>query len=173
MSDLEGHSRRLNLKFVGIPKGPSAFVENLIPKLFGQNAFSRPVEVDGAHRILKPRPAAGERLHTLIAKMHRYQDRELILCLSRKSKEPLFYKDPLQHNESQVYIFPDYTAEVMHQRQAFSTVIKSLCEAKVKTSLRFPAKLYVVHNDQTCVFTSPLDAKKFADSLHAVSPLPT
>ena len=178
VGDLEGRSRRLNLKFVGIPEGaekgrPTAFVEGLITTLFGHDAFSRPVEVDRAHRILKPRPAAGERPRTLIAKTHRYQDRELILRLSRDRKEPLFFKDPLQHNESRVFIFPDYTAEVMNQRQAFSAVIKSLREAKVKTTLRFPAKLYVEHNEQTSIFTSPVDAKKFADSLHAAFPPPS
>ena len=44
---LEGRSRRLNIKIVGITEGeekgrPTEFVSNLIPKLLGDDNFTKP-----------------------------------------------------------------------------------------------------------------------------------
>ncbi|MEQ2215370.1 hypothetical protein XENOCAPTIV_000221, partial [Xenoophorus captivus] len=54
---------------------------------------------------------------------------------------------PLLYHGQKVFIFPDYTAEVSAQRQAFNTVRKRVVEAGAKCSLRFPAKLQVSLND--------------------------
>lgn len=51
LNDLEGRSRRLNLKFVGITEGeerghPSVFIADLITELFGRDNFHKPVKID-------------------------------------------------------------------------------------------------------------------------------
>lgn len=51
------------------------------------------------------------------------------------------------------------------QLQAFNNVIKTLYDANVKASLRFPAKLPWEHNRNTTTFNSPEDFEQFADSL--------
>ncbi|CAM4687837.1 unnamed protein product [Leuciscus chuanchicus] len=63
LNDLEGRSRRLNLKFVGI-------TEDLITELFGRDNFPKPVKIDRAHRALLPKPREkfpleykGKRIH--------------------------------------------------------------------------------------------------------------
>lgn len=163
VNDLEGRSRRLNLKFVGIKEGeekgrPTDFVSELIPQLLGRDNFNKPVKVDRAHRILKPKPAEGEKARTIIAKMHHDRDKDRILRLSREQGQ-LFYKG------SRVFIFPDYTAEVMTQRRAFADVMKTLREAGVKYSLRFPAKLRIEHNSTVKTYDTPGEAERFAETV--------
>lgn len=50
VDDLEGRSRRNNIKIIGIPEQeeggkPTEFVEALIPMLFGKNSFQTPVVI--------------------------------------------------------------------------------------------------------------------------------
>ncbi|KAK7912716.1 hypothetical protein WMY93_012927 [Mugilogobius chulae] len=89
LSDLEGRSRRNNLKIVGIPEGeekgrPTDFVSHLIPKLFGAEHFDKPLAVDMAHRSLQPKPPDGSKPRTIIAKIHSLQDKEKIIRLGRQ-----------------------------------------------------------------------------------------
>lgn len=163
LNDLEGRSRRLNIRIVGVREGeegghPTEYVSRLIPELLGEDNFDKPVKVDRAHRSLRPKPAAGERPRIIIAKLHNDRDLATILRLSRQ-------KAPLQHQGSRVSIFPDYTAEVTAQRQAFNKVRKMLTETGAKCTLRFPAKLHVEHNSEVKIFESPEDAERFAKSL--------
>lgn len=163
VNDLEGRSRRLNLKFVGVKEGaeqghPTEFVSGLISTLFGQDKFPKPVKVDRAHRSLQPKPTEDERPRPIIAKLHHDRDKDLILRLSRDNA-------PLHYMGKQVHIFPDYTAEVASKRRAFGSVLKALKEAGVSYSLRFPAKLRVKYKDSISIFDSPEEARKYADSL--------
>ncbi|ROI60077.1 LINE-1 retrotransposable element ORF1 protein [Anabarilius grahami] len=118
VNDLEGRSRRLNVKIVGIKEGeekgsPTDFVSKLIPELLGQDNFSRPIKIDRAHRNLRPKPQPNERPLIIIAKVHKDRDVIDILRLSRQQA-------PLQYHGERVSIFPDYTAEVSAQRQAYT-----------------------------------------------------
>lgn len=163
VNDLEGRSRRLNVRIVGIKEGeekgsPTDFVAKLIPELLGQDNFSRPVKIDRAHRSLRPKPQPNERPRVIIAKVHNDRDVIDILRLSRQQA-------PLHYHGERVSIFPDYTAEVSAQRQAFTNVRKRLIEAGAQCSLRFPAKLHVEYNNTSKVFMSPADAERFANSL--------
>ncbi|KAM4573726.1 uncharacterized protein l1td1 [Odontesthes bonariensis] len=54
-NDLQGRSRRLNVRIVGIKEGeengrPTEFVSRLIPELLGRDNFTKPVKIDRAHR---------------------------------------------------------------------------------------------------------------------------
>lgn len=163
VNDLEGRSRRLNVRIVGIKEGeengrPTEFVSRLIPELLGQDNFPKPVKIDRAHRSLRPKPLANERPRIIIARVHNDRDLVSILRLSRQQA-------PLHYHGARVSIFPDYTAEVSSLRQAFSTARKKLMDAGATCSLRFPAKLQVVHNGTVKIFESPVDAERFATSL--------
>lgn len=160
-NDLEGRSRRNNIKIVGIPEGeekgkPTEFISDILPTLLGESHFPKPVAIDRAHRTLQPKPAEGARPRTLIARVHHYQVKETIMRLARQQRN-LMYKG------QRVFIYPDYTAEVMEQRRAFQEVMQALRESKIKHSLRFPAKLHLQHDGQPMVFTSPGEAKAFVD----------
>lgn len=161
IDDIEGRSRRNNIKIVGIPedeeKGRTTdFIAGLIPKLLGVSSFAKPVIVDRAHRIPVPKPTDVKRPRSIIARIHFYQEKELILRLSRQQQ--------MIYNGQRIYVYPDYTAEVMAQRRGFREVTQALREREVKYSLCLPAKLHVQHNDQVKVFPSPGDVKSFIES---------
>lgn len=88
VDDLEGRSRRNNIKIIGIPEleeggKPTEFVEALIPKLLGEDNFQSAVIVDRAHRTLRPPPLEGSKPRAIIARVHFYREKELILRLRR------------------------------------------------------------------------------------------
>lgn len=169
-NDLESRSRRLKVRIVGIKEGaensyPTEFVSRLIPELLGRDNFTKPVKIDRAHRSLRPKPLADEPARTIIARVHNDGYLVRILRLGREQA-------PLQYHGERVSIFPDYTAEVSSQRQAFNTVRKKLIDAGAKCTLRFPVKLQVVYNNSVKIFDSPVDAERFAVSLSDDSRLP-
>ncbi|CAM4463382.1 unnamed protein product [Leuciscus chuanchicus] len=162
LNDL-GRSRRLNIRIIGIKEGeensrPAEFVSELISKILGQENFSKPVKIDRAHRSLKPKPKEKEPPRVIIAKLHNDRDVRNILRLSRQ-RASLSYKD------ERVSIFPDFTAEVIAQRQAFNSARNKLADAGAKCTMRFPAKLQVTYNKTVNVFDSPAAAERFANSI--------
>lgn len=90
LSDLEGRSRRNNIRILGVPEGeekgrPTEFVSNLIPRLLGDDNFTKQVVIDRAHRTQQPKPPEGSRPHMIIAWVHLTQEKEKILQLGRQS----------------------------------------------------------------------------------------
>lgn len=113
LSDLEGRSRRNNIRILGIPEGeekgrPTQFVSKLIPKLLGDINFAKPVVIDRAHRIQQPKPPEGSRPRMIIARVHLTQEKEKILWLGRQCL--------MEYEGNRILIFPDYFAEVLEQR---------------------------------------------------------
>lgn len=160
--DLEARSRRHNIKIVGIQEDeedgkPTEFVSRLIPQLLGEEHFPHPVKVDRAHRSLQPKPAAGERPRTILARIHHFQVKELILRRGRMQ--------PLEYKGKRVLIFPDYTAEVMTQRNAFRDVMQALRKKGIKFTLRYPARLQIHQHGERppTVFDDPEKAARFVE----------
>ncbi|CAB1443944.1 unnamed protein product [Pleuronectes platessa] len=77
------------------------------------------------YKRVKKRPAAGAKPRTILARIHHFQDKDLILRLGRQQ--------PLD--------------EVMAQRRAFRDVMQALRDGGVKHTLRYPAKLFVYSRD--------------------------
>uniref|UniRef100_A0A3Q0SYH9 L1 transposable element RRM domain-containing protein n=1 Tax=Amphilophus citrinellus TaxID=61819 RepID=A0A3Q0SYH9_AMPCI len=167
LNDLEGRSRRCNIRVLGIKEGeeqgrPTDFITRLIPEVLGKDNFAKPVKIDRAHRSLRPKPQPDERPRAIIARIHNARDVANILRLSR-------LHSPLMYNGARVSIFPDYTAEVVSQRMAYNNVRKKLTEAGAKCSLPYPAKLQVVHNNTVKTFLSPAEADLFASSISVIT----
>lgn len=86
VDDLEGRSRRQNIKIVGLPENvesgrPTEFVEKFLPNLLGAENFPEGIKVDRAHRT-GPLPSKGGRPRILIARIHHYPVKEMILRLA-------------------------------------------------------------------------------------------
>lgn len=156
--DLEARSRRHNIKIIGVKEDseqgrPTDFVSRLIPELLGKQHFPHPVKVDRAHRSLLPKPPAGGKPRTIMAHIHHFQVKELILRLSRMQ--------PMEYKGNKVLIFPDYTNEVMAQRRAFRDVMQALRNGGIKHHLRYPARLHVYwrNEDAPVIFNDPAAAE--------------
>uniref|UniRef100_A0A3B4XDC6 Uncharacterized protein n=1 Tax=Seriola lalandi dorsalis TaxID=1841481 RepID=A0A3B4XDC6_SERLL len=157
LDDLEARSRRQNIRIIGIKEKaensrPTEFVAKLLPELLGKELFDHPVDVDRAHRIAAP--AKDGKPRAIIARLHRFQVKELVLRLARE-------KAPLRYDGRPVYIFPDLTSAIMKKRMAFQH-IKEKCRArKIRCGFRHPARLVVTVNDNTGTFSTPAEAEKF------------
>ncbi|KAL7825813.1 hypothetical protein SRHO_G00335510 [Serrasalmus rhombeus] len=141
IDDLEGRSRRNNIRIIGIPEGaegarPTDFVAGLLPKLLGEENFKLPLLVDRAHRSICPRLAEGAKPRPFIAQIHLFQVKEKILQLRRSH-------GPLQFQGHRVLIFLDYTSSVMEKRKQFTEVLQELRNLKITHFLRYPARLHV------------------------------
>lgn len=161
VDDLEGRSRRNNIKIIGIPEQeeggkPTEFIEALIPNLFGSDSFPSPVVIDRAHRTLRPPPTAGDKPRAIIARVHFYREKELILRLRRDRQ--------LQYKGNKVLIFPDYTPDVMRQRREYTEAQRMLRELKVQHSLLFPARLRIKHGERVKIFNTPSEAMTFINT---------
>uniref|UniRef100_A0A087YRI4 L1 transposable element RRM domain-containing protein n=1 Tax=Poecilia formosa TaxID=48698 RepID=A0A087YRI4_POEFO len=127
MIDFEARSRRQNIKIIGLPEkieggSPREFLTKFIPELLGADHFHTQLEVDRAHRLGTRLPGDNARPPAMIARIHYFHVKETILRLARQ-------QFPLRHKDEPIYIFPDYPAEVMRQRQAFDSVKKRLQDA--------------------------------------------
>ena len=136
--DLEGRSRRNNLRLTGVEEGlekgqPTQFVSQLLKDIL--NLSEAPL-LDRAHRSLRAKPKPGDPPRVFIMRVHYTHTRDEILC--KPARAPLMYQGKMLH------IYPDYTTAVMKKRAAFGDVKKRLRSIEgAKYGLRFPATLRV------------------------------
>lgn len=156
---LENHSRRNNIRVTNLPEKvenprPSVFLAECLTEVFGPDSFPTPLVVDRAHRINiqmrspnTPRP--------LIARIHHYQNKELLLKLARE-------KGRLLYHGTEIHIFPDYSPEVSQKRAAFYEVKSQLRSAGYSYRMFFPAKLQITDKKgQKITFSTPEEVKLF------------
>lgn len=151
--DMENRLRRCNLRFVGIPEGlegsdPPSFLENLLVTTFGRAEFSTMFVVERAHRLAAKPPPQGAPPRTFIAKMLNFRDRDTVLRLTR-------LKGNLPFKNSEIKVFPDFSAEVQKKRAHFTEAKRQLSIHHYSYAMLFPARLQVVGEDRVHFFDSP------------------
>lgn len=158
--DLEGRSRRNNIRVIGVPEGvegprPTDFIAQLLQDLLGLN--EKPL-LDRAHRTLREKPSGGGPPRPFVARIHFFHVRNLILQRAGEAS-PLLYKG------KRVSVFPDYTSSVAKKRAAFSTVKRNLRSCPdVKFGLLYPAILRVTMPDGSSHrFEDPTTATDFVN----------
>lgn len=162
VDDLENRGRRCNLRLLGIPEdleqhNPTRFIAGLLHEVLGgPNGLEKPPILDRAHRAAG-RPTEGGRPRPFIICVHYYHEKEQIQRLARE-------KGRLEFQGKQIFIFPDYSADLNKRRAAFNEVKKMLREKGVRYRLFYPAKLQVSFNGETKMFDSPTAAKVFYSS---------
>lgn len=161
---LEGHSRRNNVRIIGIPEGKEGpnvknFVAELLKDLL---ALQNSPLLDRAHRSLQSRPGPGEPSRAIILKCHYHHECEEIL---RRARE---MKIPLTHQGMRLHVFPDYTPSVSKKRASFTDVRRTLRGMSgAKYGFIYPARLRVTlpgHEERR--FT---DAKEAMDYINRAS----
>lgn len=106
--DMENRLRRCNLRFIGLPEkeegaDPTTYLESLLLKTYGREAFSVMFAVERAHRIPARPPPPGAPPRTFIAKFLNFRDRDKILKLTRE-------RGNIQIGNSQIAVFPVFPA---------------------------------------------------------------
>ncbi|KAJ3590341.1 hypothetical protein NHX12_008293 [Muraenolepis orangiensis] len=124
--DLEGRSRRNNLRIIGIPESiegprPTAFYSEVLVKMLGDQVLQTPPELDRAHRTLAAKPRQGDKPRPVIVCFHRHQTKELVIREARNQDSP-------------IRIYEDYCPEVQEQRAAYRDVMAKLYNSTAKLS---------------------------------------
>ncbi|KAL1250589.1 hypothetical protein QQF64_018385 [Cirrhinus molitorella] len=164
LSDLEGRSRRQNVRIVGLPESiegprPTAFFSTLLVEVLGDQILSSPPELDRAHRTPAPKPAPGQRPRPVILRFHRYQVKDLVIRESRK-------KGVLIYQGHTIRIFDDYSPDVLKLRGEFKEAMAELYKRGLKPALLFPARLRItLANGEKKWLLSATEANKFVQSL--------
>ncbi|KAA8578626.1 hypothetical protein FQN60_004509 [Etheostoma spectabile] len=137
--DLEGRSRRHNIRIIGVPKGtkgpkPRDFIAGLRQEILSLG--EKPL-IDRAHRTLQ-RP--------FVLRLHYFHTLEDILRKAAEAKQ-------LYHGGKRIQIFPDYPPAVARKRALFNGT-RELLRGRpgVRYGLLYPARLLIIHNDTQISF---------------------
>lgn len=137
------------------------YLENLLIKTYGGEAFSSTFVVERAHRLAAKPPLAGAPLRTFIAKFLNYRDREAILRLTRE-------RGNIRIGNLSV---ADFSAEVQKKRARFTEVKWQLRVHHLPYAMLFQAQLRVVSDGKAQFFKDPQAVLSWLDHLGAASPL--
>lgn len=144
--DLEGRSRRNNIRIFGLPEmiegpQPSTFFTELLMEVFSASLFTSPPELDRAHRALTAKPKPGERPRSVIIRFHKFQTKELVIREAHK------LRGKLQYRGTPIFINEDYSPEVLEMRTEYRAVMKELYTLGMRPSLHYPSKLFITTSD--------------------------
>lgn len=90
LDDLENRARRVNLRIINIPEGSekgrdlTEFISDLLMENLGAGVFTRPPDLERAHRSLAPKPGPGGRPRPFVICFHRFQEREKVFRWARE-----------------------------------------------------------------------------------------
>ncbi|KAL0181752.1 hypothetical protein M9458_024158, partial [Cirrhinus mrigala] len=109
--DLEGRSRRNNIRLVGLPEGsegsrPTEYVAQLLQEVL--QLRDKPL-LDHAHRTLRDKPKKGQPPRPLVIRVHYFHVRTEILQRAAELS-------PLNYDGKRLSIFADYTTAVAKKR---------------------------------------------------------
>ncbi|KAI2643888.1 putative transposase element L1Md-A101/L1Md-A102/L1Md-A2 [Labeo rohita] len=157
LTDLEGRSRRENIRIHGVKEGseddaPSMvdFVERLLRHKL-ELPESAEVRVERAHRALVPKPPPNAAPRSIVAKMASYRTKEEILKLA-------WQKRGFEYLGNKVNLDHDYAPEVLKQRKEYAEVKSVLKEKKIRFQTPFPAKMRVFYPEGTVLYGSVEEA---------------
>lgn len=165
VADLEGRSRRQNIRIIGLPESlegprPTVFFSELLVDVFGTEVLPSPPELDRAHRSLAPKPATGDKPRPVILRLHRFQVKDLLIREARRRGD-LFYK------EHKIRLYEDYSSDVLKQRAEYKSSMAELYKRGYKPALLFPAKLRIsLPNGEKTWIKSVSEADKFVQNLN-------
>lgn len=139
--DLEGRSRRNNIRIFGLPEAiesgsrPTDFFAELLVEVLGEKVLTSAPELDRAHRALKR--GTRDKPRSVVMCFHKFQTRDLVV------REARSLRGTLQYRGTPIQIFEDYSPEVLDMRSEYRDVMKDLYNLNLKPSLLYPAKLFV------------------------------
>lgn len=164
-SELEGRSRRQNIRLVGLPESldvgprPTEFFSQLLVEVFGAEALPSPPELDRAHRSLMPKPGPHQKPRSVVMCFHRYKIKDLVMREARRRRGTLEYRG------HKLQFYEDYSVDVLKQRAQYKDVMAELYRRGFRPSLLFPARLRItIPGGETRRLASVSEATRFLES---------
>lgn len=128
VTDLEGRSRRNNIRIYGIPEGAEgtsamAFIENFIKSEMEIDS-GRDLGKERAHRALAPKPPSTAPPRSMVVHFLQFSVKEKILRDA--------WKKELRIQNKRVYFDHDYATEVQNKRREYIPVKKTLKDNNIR-----------------------------------------
>lgn len=154
MDDQENRNRRNNVRLRGVPESirPQDLTISLtrfFNSILGRGPEEK-IELDRAHRALRPQSTDPSRPRDVICRIHLYSLKEEIMRKARTSGE-------LTINGSKIDLFPDLSRRTLRLRASLRPLLNALQSRNIVYRWGFPFALHVRHHDTTLTFRTPAD----------------
>lgn len=157
LMDLEGRSRRENVRIHGVKEGAeeeaasvTTFVEDLLMTGLELPA-SMELNVERAHRALAAKPPAGAPPRSFVVKFSSYRVKEEVI-------KRAWQKKGFDFQGKRIYLDHDYAPELLKKRRAYTEAKAALKENNIRFQTPFPARLRVHYEDGTVIYNSVEEA---------------
>ncbi|KAJ7335591.1 hypothetical protein JRQ81_013532 [Phrynocephalus forsythii] len=147
IDQLEGNSRRSNLRILGILV--NSFLRTVL-----ELPEDYQLQIERAHRITCSQ--GSQRPPPFLVKFLSFSVKEFLLRRAREKKD-LFWGQ----GQHRILIFPDYTKSVVQQRKAFATARKLAREKHIEYVVKFPAIFCIRSGSKLLQFHSPEEVEKY------------
>lgn len=160
IQQIEDHSRKFNIRIIGIPNGaeggsPTLFVNNFLKEMFGADKIGQQPCVNFAHRT-GPQ-STGSRC--MIARLFSLEMKRTIIRLAGEAAGNLKFQG------KKIHIFSDFSADLLKRRAAFKEVKNLLRAAGVKHGILHPCKLIITHQNSTMTFVDTKEAMTYFEQV--------
>uniref|UniRef100_A0A803K9Z1 L1 transposable element RRM domain-containing protein n=1 Tax=Xenopus tropicalis TaxID=8364 RepID=A0A803K9Z1_XENTR len=158
--DAENRSRRNNIRLHGIPE-TATDLEPLLTDMFQGLLPDTPperLEMDRAHRALRPKPSPEERPRDVIVRMHFYRVKAAILEAVRPTGE-------VEIEGHKIALYPDIAPSTLARRREFKPLTELLRQHKITYRWGYPFSLQASHQNRTITIRNLKDRERFLRSL--------
>ncbi|XP_073500594.1 uncharacterized protein [Phyllobates terribilis] len=163
LDDLENRGRRNNLRIRGLPElVVTADLPSTLNHIFNKILGAPPssvIELDRAHRALRPMDLDPNKPRDVICRVHYYKAKEEILLKSRDSSATMY-------KGKQLMILPDLSRRTLSMRAALKPLTDALRVRDIPYRWGFPFSLQVRHNGHSARLLTPGDLPEFLKQLN-------
>lgn len=129
ITELEGHSRRNNIRIYGIKEGVEGtsmihYIENLIKTELGDSTGLQELGIERAHRALVSKPAETAPPRSTVVRFLKYTTKENIISAA--------WKKPIVVEGKRIFFDHDYATGVMEKRRAYLPIKKVLKQEGIR-----------------------------------------
>lgn len=158
--DLENRGRRKNLRLFGIREGAEGqktlfdFINDMLPRWLGHPDTSFTLE----------------RVHCTLASGKSGQNRAILIRFLKFQEKEFVYRESrrqdITHNGVKIIFVQDLSAETVRIHREFNPVTKLFVNIKAFRGFQHnPCRLRVLHNGKIHLFSTPLEAEEFYNSI--------
>lgn len=157
LTDLEGRSRRENVRIYGIPEGAEgspAAVITFVEKLLRENLGIAPttdLHIERAHRALAPLPPADSQPRSIVVRFLSYRKKEEVLKMAWEKKGFIW-------NNNKINLDHDYAPDILARRREYGEIRRILRDNNVRFQTLFPARLRVFFEGETKTYDTVEEA---------------
>ncbi|RXN21046.1 putative transposase element L1Md-A101/L1Md-A102/L1Md-A2 [Labeo rohita] len=154
ITDLEGRSRRNNIRIYSIKEGAEGasmfkFINGLLKTELSLND-DLDLQIQRAHRSLGPRPQNDATLRSIIVNFLQYSTKDLVLCTA--------WAKGIRYEGRPVFFAHDYPAEINAKLKEYKEVKRVLKKNKIRFQTPYPAKIRIHWETGSQLYDSAAEA---------------